>query len=73
MSEISKSSSAGPSGVEANDQPRDQSFSLAAVYRREAKRLLGLAASSPLDETKHDFLRLALNYEALAERAAQRG
>lgn len=45
---------------------------LAAHYRREASRLVALAANSPSSDTKSDFLRLALHYEALATHAAQR-
>ena len=45
---------------------------VAERYRREASRLVGLAASSPIEETKQDFLRLALHYEALAAHASRR-
>ena len=44
----------------------------AEFYRREAQRLLGLAASSPLDDVRRQFLGLAQQYEALAEHAARR-
>ena len=44
----------------------------AEFYRREAQRLLGLAASSPVDEVRRQFLGLAQQYEALAEHAARR-
>lgn len=41
-------------------------------YRREARRLLGLAASSPLAEAKRQFLDLAQQYEMLADHAERR-
>lgn len=51
---------------------RRESSGVADRYRREASRLVGLAASSPLEEAKHEFLRLALHYEALAALASKR-
>jgi hypothetical protein len=44
----------------------------AEFYRREAQRLIGLAAVSPFDDAKRQFLRLAQQYETLAEHAARR-
>jgi len=38
----------------------------AATYRKEALRLLGLAASSPFEEIRHEFVELARRFEALA-------
>ncbi len=43
-----------------------------AFYRQEAQRLLGLAASSPLEDAKRQFLGLAQQYETLAEHASRR-
>ncbi len=60
-----------PPGRQDGRLKRDSS-GLAERYRREAVRLVGLAASSPTEETKHDFLRLALHYEALAAHASRR-
>ena len=38
----------------------------AATYRKEALRLLGLAASSPFQEIRQEFVELARQFEALA-------
>lgn len=43
-----------------------------AFYRREAQRLIGLAAASSSADAKRQFLSLAQQYEMLAEHAARR-
>ena len=53
-----------------------ESLSPAAAYRKEALRLLGLAASSPFHEMRQEFVELARQFEALAahvEFCTQRG
>lgn len=42
----------------------------ANFYRQQARRLLGLATSSPFQEVKSEFLDLAQRYDALADHAA---
>lgn len=44
----------------------------AEFYRGEAQRLLALAAASPFEDAKRQFLGLARQYETLAEHAARR-
>lgn len=63
-------------GPRYDDQARRPYLDLVAAkvgfYRREAGRLLGLAASSPFAEAKRQFLDLAQQYEMLAEHAERR-
>ncbi len=53
----------------ANDVTDDAGFVAGAVYRREAERLLRLAAATIYDDAKLKFLMLAQQYGALAAHA----
>ena len=48
--------------------PSRERGTLAHIYRAEAKRLLGLAASAGFEDARLSYLELARRYEALAER-----